>query len=87
MQEDDSRLHALPQSAVEHVLALLPAHLGNTPRDAEAGDAAAASSQLTGADVRMAAAATIGNLSRSSVQNRHRALFFLFLSRSKLPCC
>lgn len=63
-QEDDQRLKAMPSRTVEHVLALLPASVGNTPRDAAANDRGNAS-DLTGADVRMAAAATVANLSQS----------------------
>lgn len=47
------------------MLALLPASIGNTPRDATEDLTGGNASDLTGADVRMAAAATIANLSQS----------------------
>jgi hypothetical protein len=64
LQEDDQRLRSLPLKTVEHVLALLPASVGNTPRDATPSSGADMSA-LTGADVRMAAANTVANLSQS----------------------
>ena len=71
LQEDDQRLKALPVRTVEHILALLPASIGNTPRDQALADARSAS-ELTGADVRMSAASTIANLSQS-LTNRYAA--------------
>ena len=64
-QEDDQRLGALPLKTIEHILALLPAAVGNTPRDRVPSQAGKPDSALTGADVRMAAASTVAHLSRS----------------------
>ena len=64
LQEDDQRLKAVPTRTVEHILALLPASIGDTPRHDSVADARNAS-ELTGADVRMSAASTIANLSQS----------------------
>lgn len=64
-QEEDQRLAALPLRTMEHVLALLPAAVGGTPRDRVPSQAGRPDSALTGADVRMAAASTVANLSRS----------------------
>ena len=65
VQEDDQRLGALPLRTIEHILALLPAAVGGTPRERVPSQAGRADSSLTGADVRMAAASTVANLSRS----------------------
>jgi hypothetical protein len=65
LQEEDQRLSALPLRTIEHVLALLPAAVGDTPRERVPSQAGKADSALTGADVRMAAASTLANLSRS----------------------
>ena len=64
-QEEDQRLGALPTRTVEHILALLPAAVGDTPRERVPSQAGKPDSSLTGADVRMAAASTVANLSRS----------------------
>ncbi len=50
---------------IEHILALLPAAVGDTPRERIPSQAGKPDSSLTGADVRMAAASTVTNLSRS----------------------
>ncbi|BDA48009.1 probable protein FAN at N-terminal half [Coccomyxa sp. Obi] len=63
-KEDDQRLKTLSGRTVEHILALLPARIGNTPRNAPAQPNGGAF-ELTGADVRMSAASTIANLSQS----------------------
>lgn len=70
VQEDDQRLKTLSESTVEHILALLPARVGNTPRDAPAQPNGGAF-ELTGADVRMSAASTIANLSQSLTNRCH----------------
>lgn len=64
-QEDDQRLGALPLRTIEHILALLPAAVGDTPRERVPSQAGKPDSSLTGADVRMAAASTVAHLSRS----------------------
>ena len=65
MKEDDQRLAGLPLQTIEHVLALLPAAVGDAPPERVPSQAGRADSALTGADVRMAAASTVANLSRS----------------------
>lgn len=65
LQEEDQRLSALPLRTIEHILALLPAAVGDMPRERVPSQAGKADSGLTGANVRMAAASTIANLSRS----------------------
>ncbi len=87
LQEDDQRLKSLPVRTVEHILALLPASIGNTPRDQAPADARSVS-ELTGADVRMSAASTIANLSQS-LTNRYGVFPMpscILLDHDTIPC-
>ena len=72
LQEDDQRLKTLSGRTVEHILALLPARIGNTPRDASA-QLNGGAFELTGADVRMSAASAIANLSQSLANRYHKS--------------
>ncbi len=88
-QEDDQRLKTLSGRTVEHILALLPARIGNTPRDATV-QPNSGPFELTGADVRMSAASTIANLSQSLTNryhpSRHRIPYALLTPGDLVVC-